>query len=215
MSKQRKGKTAARASKRRRSATTRARKPRAAAAKKAKDSVIPPRKRRGKGKENAAAGLARELAEARAQQAATGEVLRLISNSNFDLRALFEKLIEQATRLCRADKANIARLEGDSFQYVASFGFRSDYIDYMKALPMSVDRGTVIGRAVLERGTVHVHDALADPEWRLLGAQKLGTFRTALGVPLMREGIPIGAMFLSRSRIAPFAQHEIELIETF
>ena len=103
----------------------------------------------------------------------------------------------------------------DSIHYVAVHGFSPDFLDYMRSLHLKVDRGSVTGRAVLERGIIHVHDVLADLEFALLGSQKLGGFRTALGVPLMREGTPIGAMFLARSEVDPFTQQQIDLVATF
>ncbi|MEA3070194.1 MAG: hypothetical protein QOD29_1640, partial [Alphaproteobacteria bacterium] len=159
--------------------------------------------------------LLKELRESLQQQTATADVLKVISRSTFDLQAVFDTLIEAAARLCRADKANIARIVDDSIHYVAVHGFSPDFLDYMRSLHLKVDRGSVTGRAVLERGIIHVHDVLADPEFALLGSQKLGGFRTALGVPLMREGTPIGAMFLARSEVDPFTQQQIDLVATF
>jgi hypothetical protein len=85
----------------------------------------------------------------------------------------------------------------------------------MQAHPLGLNRGSISGRAVLERGIVHIHDVLADPEFTLAETQKLGSFRTALGVPLMREGIPIGVMFLTRVTVDPFSQQQIDLVTTF
>ena len=156
-----------------------------------------------------------ELRDSLQQQTATADVLKVISRSTFDLQAVFDTLIEAAARLCRADKANIARIVDDSIHYVAVHGFSPDFLGYMRSLHLKVDRGSVTGRAVLERGIIHVDDVLADPEFALLGSQKLGGFRTALGVPLMREGTPIGAMFLARSEVDPFTQQQIDLVATF
>src|ERR1700730_5122384 len=156
-----------------------------------------------------------ELRDSLQQQTATADVLKVISRSTFDLQAVFDTLIEAAARLCRADKANIARIVDDSIHYVAVHGFSPDFLGYMRSLHLKVHRGSVTGRAVLERGIIHVHDVLADPEFALLGSQKLGGFRTALGVPLMREGTPIGAMFLARSEVDPFTQQQIDLVATF
>src|SRR5262249_52930324 len=88
-------------------------------------------------------------------------------------------------------------------------------MEYMLSLRLKVDRRSIIGRAVLKGTTVHIEDVLADPEFTLFDAQKLGGYRTALAVPLLREGAAIGALFLTRSTVDPFTQQQIELVESF
>jgi two-component system, NtrC family, sensor kinase len=142
-------------------------------------------------------------------------VLKVISRSTFDLRAVLDTLVKSAVRICRAEKGNVALLRGDTIEYIAQDGFPPDFLEYMKALHLKVQRGSVSGRAALEGKIIHVPDVLADPEFVLLDAQKVGGFRTALGVPLMREGIPIGTMFLARAMVEPFTQQQIDLVSTF
>ena len=156
-----------------------------------------------------------DLSESLQQQTATADVLKVISRSAFDLQAVFETLVKSAAQLCRADKAAILRLSDNRFHIAATHGFPSEFKEYMRAHPMGVDRGSIVGRAALERRTVQVGDILADPEFTVLESQRRGGFRTVLGVPLMREGNPIGALFLTRGVVEPFTQQQIDLVTTF
>jgi signal transduction histidine kinase len=159
--------------------------------------------------------LLNELRESLQQQTATADVLKVISRSTFDLKAVFEALVNSAARLCRADKASIALLRGGSFQFFAAHGFPGDYLEEKQSIPLKADRGSMGGRAVVERRIIHIHDVLADSEFAWRHHSKHFDFRTALGVPLMREGVPIGAIFLARAKIEPFTQQQIELVSTF
>ena len=159
--------------------------------------------------------LLSELRESLQQQTATADVLKVISRSTFDLSAVLNTLVQSAARLCEADMASVPRLKGTIFDQVASYGYSPDFHEFMRRNPILPGRGTAAGRAVAEGKTIHIPDVLADPEYDYAGGQKVGGFRTLLGVPLMREGAAIGALVLGRSNPRPFAPQQIELVETF
>jgi signal transduction histidine kinase len=159
--------------------------------------------------------LLNELRESLQQQTATADVLKVISRSTFDLRTVLDTLVESAARLCEADMAAIRMPKDNGYQHVASYGIPPDYIEAMRAAPLKSGRSSVIGRVLLSGQTVHIHDVHADPEFVLLDVQRAQGWRTALGVPLMREGAPIGVLFLSRKQVRPFTDKQIELVSTF
>jgi signal transduction histidine kinase/DNA-binding response OmpR family regulator len=155
-----------------------------------------------------------ELSQALQQQTATADVLKIISRSTFDLRTVFEILVESIARLCRVEQAAILRLIDGQFHIIAAHG-SDEFKQYMQSHPIAIDRSSVSGRAALEGRTVQVPDVLADPEYAKHETQRVGGFRTVLGVPLMREGAAIGAVLLTRSEVEPFTQQQIDLITTF
>ena len=157
----------------------------------------------------------RELGESLQQQTATADVLKVISRSPFELQTILDTLVEAAARLCEADTVGITRQRGASHYHVAQYGFSPRLFDYLKNLPLPSGRASLVGRVLLEGRTVQIADALADPDYGLIEAQRIGGFRTLLGVPLLREGHPIGVLALTRSKVHPFTERQIELVGTF
>ena len=128
---------------------------------------------------------------------------------------MLNTLVESAARLCDADQATITRqIEGKFFRAEA-YGFSPEFIEFVRDVPVVPERGSITARALLEGKVIHVADVLADPDYTFAEAQKLGDFRTILGVPMLREGMPIGVLALTRSEVRPFTDRQIELANTF
>ena len=159
--------------------------------------------------------LTRELSEAREQQAATSDVLKAISRSTFDLRTVLDTLLQWAVRLCSADQGTVAQRKGDTYYRSVSYGFSPVYLDYVKDIPVKPGRETGTGRALLEGKVIHIPDVLADPDFTWREGQRLGGFRTVLGVPMLREGVAVGVLALTRSAVRPFSDGQIALVENF
>jgi GAF domain-containing protein len=156
-----------------------------------------------------------DLTKSLEQQTATSEVLGVISRSKFELQPILQSVVDTAARLCRAEQAVIFRLDGGIYRFAAGYSVIPAYLEIERRSPISPGPGTLVGRAAATRQVVRIDDAWTDPLYEKKEEAKLGKHRSMIGVPLMRAGEPIGVIGLSRSRVDPFSEREIELVTTF
>src|SRR5262249_37492078 len=156
-----------------------------------------------------------DLSEALHQQTATSEVLRVISSSPTDIRPVLDAILQTAGRLCASEYALFFAVEDVQCPVIASNNAAADYVKYLQHHPIARSRGSLVGGIGLARRTVPTPDCLADPEYVLEDYARVGRHRSMLGVPLLRDGAPIGVITLLRTAVKPYTEKQIELVTTF
>jgi PAS domain S-box-containing protein len=145
----------------------------------------------------------------------SADVLKVIGRSAFDLQSVLDTLVYSAAQLCEADAAFIFQRDEAAYRMIASHAFSEEYKAFMRRQRIPPGRGTLVGRTALECAPVHIPDVLGDPDYTWSESQKLGGYGTMLGVPLLREGTPVGVLALSRTAVSPFTARQIALVTTF
>jgi signal transduction histidine kinase/CheY-like chemotaxis protein len=169
----------------------------------------------GRGAGDVDDGLRRDLAEAKAQLAATSEVLTALGRSASDLDAVLGTVVGWAQRLCRADVAQIHLVEGEVLTLARSTGLSDEGVAYMALHPVGRDRTSLIGRVGLYAQPQQITDVLTDTDYGRLDFQRLAGLRTVLGVPMVLDGDMVGVLLVWRTEVDPFGDRETEVLTTF
>jgi signal transduction histidine kinase/DNA-binding response OmpR family regulator len=161
------------------------------------------------------ARLNRDLDEARQQLAATSEVLTALGRSASDLELVLGTVVASARRLCKADVAQVHLVEGNAYRLVSFSGLSAEYVDLLNRNPVRFDRRSLIGRVGLDRCPQQITDVLADPEYGHHELQRLGGFRTIVGVPMLLDQDLVGVLSVWRTEVDPFGDRDSEVLTTF
>jgi class 3 adenylate cyclase len=167
------------------------------------------------------AQLKRELCEALEQQAATSEVLRVISSSLGDLEPVFAHMLDKAVRICDATFGNIYRWDGDSLQLVATHNTPPAYAEHRRHSPFRANQDNAVARMIKSKAVVHVFDVAASETYThrcdptVVAAVELGRIRSALVVPMLKDEELVGAFIVSRQEVRPFTDKQIALVTNF
>ncbi|HXW49591.1 MAG TPA: GAF domain-containing protein [Xanthobacteraceae bacterium] len=173
------------------------------------------------GKETEVARLSRELNEALERQAATSEVLQVISSFPGDPQPVFAATLENAVRICDATFGNIYRWDGEAMRLVASENVPPTYAEVRERLPLNPSPQDPVGRMIITKTVVHTVDLATEPAYTAeripsaVAAVELGGVRTFLAVPIVKENELVGAFMVSRQEVRPFTDKQIELVKNF
>jgi signal transduction histidine kinase/DNA-binding response OmpR family regulator len=159
--------------------------------------------------------LRHELAGARDQLAATSEVLAVIGRSASDLEGVLETVVESARKLCGADAGQVLLVDGDRYRFAYGSGMTPEYREFIADNPMRLDRGTLAGRVGLDRRATQITDVLADPDYGRADVQRVGGYRTIMGVPMLLDGEAVGVLLVWRTQVDPFSDRAVEVLTTF
>ena len=152
------------------------------------------------------ATLLREFQEAREYQKATSDILRVISRSAYDLTSVLLTVVSSAVALCRAEMAVLYRYQDGAYRFAVGYGLSPEYEQLERRQAIPPGPGTVVGRAARDKRTVQIVDAWNDPDYAVKDDARVGEVRCMLGVPLLREGVPIGVIGLARARVEPYTE---------
>src|SRR5262249_30444633 len=164
--------------------------------------------------------LKRELAEALEQQAATSEVLRVISSSPGELQSVFEAILANATRLCGAKFGTLYLRDGDAFRATAFHNAPPAFIDHRKRAPLRPGPDTSLGQAARTKQVAHVVDSMERDSYRrrdpfVVAGAELGGYRTIVSVPMLKEDKLVGVISIYRQEVRPFSEKQIALVTSF
>src|SRR6516225_8444184 len=168
------------------------------------------------GQKTGVARLARELKEAREQQVATADVLKVISRSPSDVQPVFDVIAESARRLCGGQFCFVYRFDGQLLHFVAHHSLTPEVLEMnRRAYPAPPSRRSAAARAILERGFVQIPDINADPDYVLGPMAVVGDYRSVVAVPILRDGLAIGSIAVARAQAGLLPDPQIELLKTF